>query len=39
MGYEEFMVPIARKPHGFRVARSWASERKERKKDGARGLI
>jgi hypothetical protein len=39
MGYEEFMVPIARKPHGFRVARSWASKRKERKKDGARGLI
>jgi hypothetical protein len=33
------MVPIAKEPHGPRVARSWASKRKERKEVGDRGLI
>ncbi len=35
----KLMVPIAREPHGLRVARSWASKRKERKEVGNHGLI
>jgi hypothetical protein len=35
----DLTVPIAREPHGSRVAKSWASKRKERKKEGDRGFI